>query len=447
MYRLMVVQFLRQRFAVILLVMLLAAGIVSLVVGKHFLDRQHAAIAETTQHQQSHIERLVKYHKDEMGLLLYYLKFGYVNPTSSLAGLCIGQRDINSSIQFPTIRTLEAQKYDTDIRNPYDAIMGNFDLSFVILFLFPLVIIALSFNLYSEEDENGTWPLILSQKISGRRYLLSKLSVPFIFVSCIYLSLLLLSIAIPGVTIHKNFMAFSISNYLYVCFWFASSLLITSFYKSSSTNAISLLSAWLIVVLLIPAAINNYITRKYPVPESLSTMVKQRDGYHKKWDIPKDSTLSLFRKEYPEYASYKWNNEGFDWLWYYAMQHLGDVDAKADRELFMQKLQQRERTSKQLSWLVPSLYTQLYNTELAETGLSNHLRFLDSTTRFHERIRKYFYPKIFTAAQVTQQDWKQIKPVYSNMAGEHSVLGAFHIGLFVLVIGAAAIINLKKYQR
>lgn len=444
MYRLMIIQFIRNKFAMVCLVVLLAAGMISLVAGKTFLDQQQSAINETAHHQKAHIERLVQYHKDEMGLLLYYLKFGYINPTSNLAGLCIGQRDINSSIQTPAIRTLEAQKYDTDLRNPYHTMMGNFDLSFVLLFLFPLTIIALSFNLFSEEKEQGTWSLVQSQQASGRKYLLAKLSVPYIFISCIFTVLILLSIALLGIEADKNFAAFIISNFLYLNFWFAVVLLVTSFFKSSSTNAISLLSIWLMLILLLPAAINNYITRKYPVPESFSTMLKQRDGYHKKWDIPEDSTMALFFKEYPEYAEYKWNSKGFNWLWYYAMQHLGDADAGKDRELFMKKLKQRECSSKQLSWLIPSLYTQLYNTELAQSSLGNHLQFLDSTTNFHEKLRKYFYPKIFTAAPVMKEDWDRFVPEYSRLKDECSILSSFYVGVFVLTIAGLAVVRLKK---
>lgn len=444
MYRLMIIQFLRNRFAVAALALLLAAGMVSIGVGKNFLHQQEATVAETTQQQQEKTDRLVKVNQDQMGLLLYYLKFAYVNPTSKLSALSIGQRDINSSIQFPTIRTLEAQKYDTDIQNPYRLLIGNFDLSFVFIFLFPLVIISLCFNLFSEEKERGTWPLIRSQKISTRKYLLTKLSVPFFFISGVYALLAVFAIITVGIAVDKNTLAFFLSNFLYIGFWFAIVLLVTSFFKSSSTNAISLLSAWIILVLLLPAAVNNYILGKYPVPESLRTMIRQRDGYHTKWDIPPDSTMAMFYKEYPAYASYKWTNKGLDWLWYYAMQHMGDVDARADRNLFMDKLASRQSLSKQISWFIPSIYTQLYGSELAKSSLGNHLQFLDNTTDFHERLRTYFYPKIFTASPVMEEHWEKHKPEFSQINTAASFAGSLYVGIFVVLISGLGIFRLTK---
>ena len=143
MFSLLLKQFLRTKIAPASLLLLFIAGIISISIGKGFLQQQQADISETTLHQKEHIERLLKYENKEFGLLMYYLKFAYINPTSNIAGLSIGQRDINSSIQTNNIRGLEGQKYDTDIRSPYQLMMGNFDLSFVILYLFPLGIISL----------------------------------------------------------------------------------------------------------------------------------------------------------------------------------------------------------------------------------------------------------------------------------------------------------------
>ena len=448
MNRLMIVQFLRNSTAVVSLFFLLTAGLLSILAGKKFINSQEAAIDETTAHQKEHIARLLKYENKEMGLLLYYLKFAYINPTPKLAGLSIGQRDINSSIQSPTIRNVEAQKYDTDIRNPYQLMIGNFDLSFVILYLFPLVIITLCYNLYSEEKELGTWSLLKVQSNGSSTFLLRKLAVPFVFVTGVLLLLYLLAAIILQLQADKFFAGFAISNFLYVCFWFAIALLVVSFFKSSSINAISLLSIWLLLTILIPAAVNNHITKKYPVPEALSTMIKQRDGYHTKWDVPQDSTMKLFFNEYPRYASYKWKEEnGFNWLWYYAMQHMGDTEAKQDSKLFTQKLLQREQSSAIFSRLIPTLHTQLLNNELAQSNLSNHVQFLDSTAAFHESLRMYFYPKIFSAAPVLEENWTNHQPQYCFIKNNTELYKSFYNGFFVIVLAAVALWRLKKSNR
>ncbi|MBL7727980.1 MAG: DUF3526 domain-containing protein [Dinghuibacter sp.] len=447
MYRLMFVQFLRNRTAIALLVLLTLTGTISLIMGKKFLAEQQKAVAETTQYQKAHRDRLLRFENKEMGLLLYYLKFVYVNPASPLSGLSIGQKDVNTSVQAPTIRGLEAQKYDTDIRNPYGLMAGNFDLGFVLLFLFPLVIIALCYNLYSEEKEKGTWPLLRVQYAGTTKYLLLKLSIPFLLVTGVQLVLYLLACGLLPLRADRYFAGFMLGNYLYTCSWFALCLLAVSFRKSSSFTAIVLVSAWLLLNIVVPAAVNDYVTRKYPVPESLSVMLKQRDGYHKKWDIPRDSTMALFFKQYPQYAQYTWQQEGFNWLWYYAMQHLGDAEAAHDAQLLAQKLQQRERSARSISRFFPTLFTQLHNNELAQSHLGNYIQFLDSTTRFHEQLRQHFYPKIFTAAPVLQEQWDKYQPRYCNIKNQVKWYAGLYNGVFVLVLGAIALFRLMKYRK
>lgn len=70
-----------------------------------------------------------------------------------LAALNIGLRDLNPSIQGVTIRNLEEQKNNSDFFNPANTAVGNFDFSFVLVFLFPLVIIAFCYNVISEDQE------------------------------------------------------------------------------------------------------------------------------------------------------------------------------------------------------------------------------------------------------------------------------------------------------
>ena len=67
--------FLRSKSVKIGLSFLLVAGIISLFVGKQFIEKQKQNVLETAQYQREHIEKNVKFHDKEMGLVLYYLKF------------------------------------------------------------------------------------------------------------------------------------------------------------------------------------------------------------------------------------------------------------------------------------------------------------------------------------------------------------------------------------
>lgn len=418
MYLLAFKNFIRSRSVIIALTLYFLAGCISILIGRQFLQKQESAIAAVTRFQKEHIERNVIYNKDEFGLLMYYLKFAYINQPEPIAALAIGQQDINSTIQFLTIRGLEAQRYDTDLYNPYNLLTGNFDLSFVIIFLFPLLIIAVCFNGLSREKEGGTWPLVKVQSGMPLHFILQKLSIRLFTVLALLLLLLAMAKIIIPIPFDEKLMAYSLTSILYVLVWFAICFAIIALKKNSSLNALLLLSIWVLLCLLIPAAVNNYITAKYPVKEAYSTFIKQRDGYHTKWDKNKDSTMQLFFAHYPQYKNLVWTQPGFDYFWYYAMQQLGDDESAGETRAMRQKLRQREQLSSKTGLVFPAMHAQLQFTLIAGTGLQQHLQYLDSTARFHENLRLHFYPKIFNNSPVETEEWKNRVPEYFKLSNK-----------------------------
>lgn len=445
MYKLAFYNFIRSRSVWIVLVIFFTAGMISIFIGRQFLLKQEAAIHSVTAAQQEHIERNVKYIKNELGLLMYYLKFAYINKPAPIAALAIGQQDVNSNIQSLNIRGLEAQRYDTDLYNPYNLMTGNFDLSFVITFLFPLLIIAFNFNVLSQEKEGGTWPLVNIQAGKPLQFLLQKLSIRLLVVLGLLFTLLLLAKVIIGIPLDAAFVAYIITAVLYTGVWFGISFLVIALHKSTSMNALLLLSCWVLLCLLLPALINNYITAAYPVPEAYSTLIKQRDGYHTKWDENKDSTVQAFFKDYPQYNHYTWDKPSFNYLWFYAMQHMGDVAARSESKLMHQQLQRRMQVSNAASMFFPATHAQLQFTNMARTGMQQHLQYLDSTAHFHERLRHYFYPKIFADMAVANELWTQHVPQYFTAGNQTKWLSyTLPLVLYILASYAGGVLLFKR---
>ena len=407
MYRLLIKQFFRSKTVILAFGILMILGGLSITTGKQFLHQKQEAITKTAAQQKKHITVQKDLHKDDLGLLLYYLKFSFVKPLNPLAGIAIGQSDINTHIQNVKILNLEGQKYDTDLVNPMHLQVGNLDLSFLIIFLFPLVIIALTFNLLSEEVEKGTWKMITIHGKSALRFLLMKLSIRIFFIATILMLLFILSALILGIEFNKDFLHLIGISYAYILFWFAVCFLVIVLRNTSNTNAIILLSTWLLLVVFLPVLINNYVRSQYPIEEAFTMTIKQRDEYHKRWDTNKQETMDKFYKHYPQFSKYTVQEQGFSWLWYYAMQQMGDDESKEEREAMYAKINNREQLSTTLAQFFPPLQVQLSMNAIAKTSLTHHVTFLDATTKFHEELRLQFYPKIFENNKVNTIDWNQ----------------------------------------
>lgn len=410
MYSLLIKQFLRSRVTITALILLLAIGVIGILIGRQFIQKQEETIAKVSEHQRTHIERNVAVN-GEMGLLLYYLKFALISQPDKLSGISIGQRDINPGIQSVTIRTLEAQKYDTDLTNPVQLQSGNLDLGFVIIYLFPLLIIAFTFNLFSEDNESGTWKLVAVQSRSALRFLLVKFVTRMVFIYAMLLLLFLIAVFALSLPMSESFAAIVVLSIVYITFWFALSFWLSMFKRSSGFNVLILLTIWVALTILAPAAVNNFVASAYPVPEAFSTIVKQRDGYHAKWDMPKEVTMDKFYAQYPELKQYGNADENF-WIWYYAMQHMGDDESIHESNAMRQKLQQRDETSRGIALAIPTMHAQMQLNDLARTSLNDYLRLLDSAEIFHERMRLYFYPKIFANTSTKSEDWTKFKPEF-----------------------------------
>ena len=383
----------------------LLAGIASLLVGRQFIDRQRQTAEDTHAIQRAEFVRTAAVHADDLGLLLYYLKFSLVNETAPLSSLVIGQRDVNPSIQSVTIRALEAQKYDAELTNPTNLLLGNLDFSFVLIYLFPLLIIVFTYNLISEEKEGGTWRIVAVQSRNLFIHIGQLFIVRMVTVAGVFGLVVLGAIPFLGIPPDGAFWAFLAVSMLYLTFWFSVCFWVVSRQKSSSHNAMLLIGIWLGLLVIAPAGVNNYIVARYPVPEALATTLKQRKGYHEKWDMDKTATVEKFYAHYPQLRQVPTVPMAFEWRWYYAMQQLGDDESARESAELRAKVGQREAASRTIAWFIPTLHTQLQLGELARSGLGNQLRFLDQTNRFHERIRLYFYPKIFRNAPVRAEKW------------------------------------------
>lgn len=432
-------QFYRNKAYLISLLILLFAGLSSLYTGKKFLDRNEDIIAKSATYQKNSIEKNAALHSDDIGLLLYYVKFNLVNEMPKLAALNIGLRDLNPSIQGVTIRNLEEQKNNSDFFNPANAAVGNFDFSFVLVFLFPLVIIAFCYNIISEDQEKGTWKLLSVQSQNLRKLIDTKLLIRLMAVSLVYFLLSIIAVIYIKIPVDSAFIIFTLAGLLYMIFWFALCRWIIGYQKSSSWNALALVIFWMGMNFIIPMTGNMLIQKIIPVKEGLQAQIEQREGYHNKWDEAKVPTMEKFHKIYPQFSQYTFaENSGYSYTWYYAMQHMGDVESEKSSKQYHEKMLRRNNAAVYLGYLLPNIQTQLVQSEIAKTGMENQLNYAEGLKKFHEKQRLYFYPSIFENVNGNTIDWtKQTVQTFKD-SGKPNLLAVFlpyliFISLFLIL--------------
>ena len=154
--------FLLDKTAILSAICLLLFGCYGFYHGSQLISRQQQTIASVPLIQQSHLKEIVEHGTGKpAGSTAYYPFFYTTNPPSPWASFSIGQRDINPFSLKVKMLAIEGQIYDSELTNPLTLLVGNLDASFVFIFLFPLLIIAFTYNALSEEQENGVWKIVV----------------------------------------------------------------------------------------------------------------------------------------------------------------------------------------------------------------------------------------------------------------------------------------------
>lgn len=439
-------QFYRNKAYLISLIILLFAGLSSLYTGKKFLERNEDIIAKSATYQKNSLDKNIALHSDDIGLLLYYVKFNLVNEMPKLAALNIGLRDLNPSVKSVTIRNLEEQKNNSDFFNPANAAVGNFDFSFVLVFLFPLVVIAFCYNIISEDQEKGTWKLLSLQSQNIKKLIDVKLQIRLLAVSSVYFLLLLIAVLYIKIPVNSAFIIFTFSGLLYLIFWFALCRWIIGLQKSSSWNALALVIFWMSMNFIIPMTGNMIIQKVIPVKEGLQAQIEQREGYHNKWDEAKVPTMKKFHKIYPQFSKYNISEDsGYSYTWYYAMQHMADVESAESSKQYYEKMQRRNNAAVYLGYVLPNIQTQLVQSKIAGTGMENQLNYAEALKNFHEKQRLYFYPYIFENANGKVIDWtKQTVKTFIDQEKPNILAAFLPYLIFILLLLILSQNTLKK---
>ena len=116
------------------------------------------------------------------------LRYAYL-PPAPLASLSVGQSDLYPSYFKVNTQSTQRQKRHSELENPNHLLTSRFDLAFVIVYLFPLLILALSYNLISSEREQGTLAMVLSQPVTLRKFVVSKIGFRALIVSVLVIGL------------------------------------------------------------------------------------------------------------------------------------------------------------------------------------------------------------------------------------------------------------------
>lgn len=375
-----------------------------------------------------------------------------VMPPSPLAALSIGQSDLLPSYFKVTSDAKENVTAAAELENPHRLLTGRVDLAFVLIYLYPLLVLAFSYNLLSAEREQGTLSLALSQPVSVARLALGKLAVRFgIFVATLAV-LAGLASAVAGIDLAADGVAVRLLLWFaavaaYGLVWFALAVFLASFGRPSATNAMVLALLWLAFVILVPSLVNMGATTVYPVPSRVEMVQAVREASDDA-NTQGAALLARYYDDHPELAAGGAERAMND---FYAIRVAVSADVERRVRPVLDRYERQLDAQRQMvSWLrllSPAILMQEALNDLAGTGTVRHQHFLAQVGRFHGEWRDHFVPMILRKAQL---DGYGTLPRFSYQDEPSTAVVARvarSVGLLALPAALLGIVGLRRLRR
>jgi ABC-2 type transport system permease protein len=321
-------------------------------------------------------------------------------PPTPLAALSVGQADVlpgKVGVSVWTARRMLTRNYE--VQNPLNLLAGRFDLAFAVVYLFPLLILALSYNLLSAERDQGTLALLLSQPVALATFVWGKVASRFLVVVALGLGLSLLGILLAGAELGRpgawpRLGLWVVVVLLYGAFWFSVAVLVSAFGRSSPANAVALAAAWLALVIVVPSLVGLAASSIHPVPSRALLVHAMRQASNEA-DQKGSKLLEKYFQDHPELVpGGKPDFTDFTTRYLTTEQEI-DAAVAPVLERYDRALLAQQAFVSRLRALSPAISVQEALNDIAGTGLARHRLFLDQAWAFTRATKDFFVPRIF----------------------------------------------------
>ncbi len=185
-----------------------------------------------------------------------------------------------------------ASPYDADmaeeIANPERLQTGTLDFAFAMLFLLPLLLLILLFNLKSKEAEQGFLTLIEVQTASKNKWLISRMAFYLMLCALVCLGLLLYGAMLTNVfeTTSGIFGQMIFYSLLYLVFWSVIYFFVLKYGKSILGNTLQMIGIWLLLAFIIPALVHQGVSIVKPTNLMTNFIDTDREKRQELFDQP-----------------------------------------------------------------------------------------------------------------------------------------------------------------
>ncbi len=309
--------FMRSPFKVIAILLFVIASVYGLYNGANLYQKQKAEVDKIEQRVAEDRQKIVEEHYEKGKLTpenrpwidystpfwaIWYLSPYHFKKPSPAMVYSIGQSE---QYGFYKRITFWASPYDADlaeeIANPERLQTGTLDFSFALIFLMPLVLLVLLYNLKSAEAEQGFLSLIEVQNPSKNAWLVSRVSFYVLLLFLVTVGLLVYGAMLTSVfeQASDTFGQMLLYALIYLLFWSILYFFILTKSKSVLGNTLQMSAIYLLFAFIVPATVHQVLSILKPV-NMMTDLIDVRDQQDELYDQPDSVFQAKLNALFPE---------------------------------------------------------------------------------------------------------------------------------------------------
>jgi ABC-2 type transport system permease protein len=316
-----------------------------------------------------------------------------------LGGLAVAASDLHPYYARVSVRSKASFMATDEVENPHNLLAGRFDLVFVVVWVLPLLLIALTYNTITGERDQGTMALWRAQPVPASRVLLAKLGVRAGFVlgvACLLLGLMAWLVGVPlgDPAVLLRLLLWLGVVLLYAAFWLGVIMLVNATARSSAASAVLLLGSWLVVVVVIPATVSAVVSAVYPSPSRVALTTALRAASDEA-AAQGDTAVNQFLADHPEMLQTGVLAASNAWGRTLAQQERANDAMRPVYAAFDSALAAQHRAAALTSMASPAVMAQELLHDLADRSIMRFRRFDAAIDTHHQAWQQFFFQRVF----------------------------------------------------
>jgi ABC-2 type transport system permease protein len=330
-----------------------------------------------------------------------------------LALLAVGLSDLlpyQTTVDIYTTRHALFNFYQQD--NPLGLLAGSFDVAYVGMMLFPLLVLALSYNSVSLEREQGTLALVLSQPVSLQTILAAKVLVRYLLIALPAIAGVWICLGLLGTNLFQHdvwppLAVVSLAVAGYLAFWAALAAVVNARTSSSAANAMILMCVWMATAVVAPAVLHVVTASAHPLPSRMEYIARLREADNFSRGAGQ-KLLAKFYGDHPELVPQGELDLNEFARRFYAMRQENERRLLPHALGFETALARQQAAIDRWRWISPPLVFHDLIVDLAGTGTRRHQAFVAQARDFLGRWQAVLLPIVMRKDLLVHEDYDRL---------------------------------------